>query len=290
MLRTWLKCFTPARQSKQQKLRAKNVRRARAKSQLLLERLEEREMPSAVSWIGGASGYWDNPANWSGNAVPTPAAQVSINTATQATITVQGGDAESINSLTIGGNDTLSIAGGSINVAANSTNGGTMTVSGGAATFAAGLANTGAITIAAGQNLTVAGAYTQAANATLSMPSNGVPTGPTTNMLADGDFESPANGGNGTTKPTGWTDWGTIYISNQYAYTGSQSVLSSGSNELVQTFSATPGATYTASVDAMMPSSAPLTGSEAAYLQVEFFDASGHAAGQAILPPMPLRH
>ncbi len=257
MLRNWFEWSNPTRHVKKRKFAAKDMRPARGKVRLFVEQLEERETPSAVSWIGGATGFWDVAANWSGNTVPTSADDVSINTAAAAAITIRAGDAESINSLTIGNNSTLSITGGSLSVAGT-------------------LSNTGAIIMATASSLTVAGAYSQAANATLSLPSNGVPNNPTTNLFANPDFESPVNGGNGSTLPTGWTDWNTAYLSTQYAYTGSQSLEGSGGgSEAYQTFSATPGASYTLSVDAMTPASNPLTGSEAAYIQVEFFNASG---------------
>ena len=79
------------------------------------------------------SGNWDTPGNWSGNAVPTSGANVAISTTAAATITIQAGDTVSINSLTAGSNDSLSITGGSLTIAATSTIGGNLNLSGGAA-------------------------------------------------------------------------------------------------------------------------------------------------------------
>src|SRR5277367_5462814 len=95
---------------------------------LHMQQLEDRQMLAAVSWNGGATGNWDVAANWSNNAVPTSTADVTISTTGSATVTIKSGDAESVHSLVIGSNDSLSFTGGSLTVAAGLTSGGTITV------------------------------------------------------------------------------------------------------------------------------------------------------------------
>ena len=157
---------------------------------LRFERLEDRNLLTADSWIGG-SGAWNQAANWS-DGLPTAASDVTINTPSAATITIQPREVDAVNSLTIGGNVTLSLPGG------------------------------------------------------------GDPSNPTSNLIAgNSDFESPT-ASNSTTHPANWGAWGSSYLSRQYAFLGSQSLVVSGSNSGVsQVFTVTPGASYTASVYAM---------------------------------------
>ncbi len=211
------------RRHKKRRRFAESPRLSLLRKFLRFEQLEEREVLTAVSWIGGAAGNWDVAANWSNNAVPASTTDVSINTSSSATITIKSGDVESVDSLVVGSLDSLSIAGGSL-------------------TTASSLTNSGTITVSAGFKLTVNGAYNQAANATLSMPGGGSTANPATNLATNSDFESPVIT-NSTTVPTGWGYWGTSYLSTQYAYTGSQSLLMSGASSGVEeTFAVTPGA------------------------------------------------
>ncbi len=109
-------------------------------------------------------------------------------------------------------------------------------------------------------------------NATLAMPGGGAPT----NLLANSDFESPVTT-NSTTPPATWTPWGASYLSSQYAYTGSQSLVASGANSgMDQPFTPTPGTSYTASIYAMMPATDPLTGNAAGFLELYFNDSSNN--------------
>ena len=87
-------------------------------------------------------------------------------------VTVTISSAVSVNSLTIGSSDSLSIASGSL-------------------TTAAALTDNGTITVAAGCNLSVGGSYIQGAGATLSMPGGGSVDNPTPNLATNSDFESP---------------------------------------------------------------------------------------------------
>ncbi len=100
------------------------------------------------------------------------------------------------------------------------------------------------------------------------MPGGGNPTNPTTNWIVNSDFESPVTT-NSTTSPATWWTWGSSYLSSQYAYTGSQSLVVSGANSgVTEQFPATPGNSYTASVYAMTPATNPLTGNAAGYLNL----------------------
>ena len=190
---------------------------------LIVQRLEGREMLSATAWLGG-SGLWSQAANWS-NGVPTASVAATVNPPSAATITIQPGETDAAQSLTL------------------------------------------------------------AAHATLSMPGGGDPSNPTSNWItADAGFESPA-AGNGTTRPSGWGYWGSAYLSTQYAYSGAQSLVVSGNNSgVTQSFTISPGASYTASVYAMMPAGNPLTGGIVAEMQVLFFDASNNQIS-AYSPP-----
>ncbi len=220
------------------------------------ELLEDRWMLTAVSWIGGAAGNWDVAANWSNDAIPASAADVTMSTVSSATITIKTGDVESVHSLTIGSMDALSIVGGSL-------------------TTALGLSNSGTVSVAAGCSLTVNGNYSQAAGATLSLPGGGSMANPTTNFVTNSAFESPV-AANTTTMPSSWGAWGSSYLSTQYAFTGAQSLRISGANSgVVESFAATPGASYTVSADAMTPASDPLTGNETGQMELLFFNSSG---------------
>ena len=103
---------------------------------LRFEVLEQRQLLSAVSWTGnGGNSNWDNPQNWNSQAIPGPGDDVTIDTgATAATVVIQAVNAESVNSLATGANDTLSITGGSLSVTANSTLSGALSMTGGSLT------------------------------------------------------------------------------------------------------------------------------------------------------------
>ena len=127
-----------------------------------------------------------------------------------------------------------------------------------------------------------AGSLAIAAGATLSMPGGGDPTKPTTNLLPNSDFESPV-ATNGTTLPDDWWQWGSTYLSTQYAYTGAQSVDVSGANSGIgQNFTVAPGDSYTASIYAMTPATDPLTGGGTVFLQVQFLNSSGTQVGSIV--------
>ncbi len=78
----------------------------------IVEPLERRMLLAAVFWDGGAAdGLWNSPNNWSNNAVPTAADDVTIDLAGTYTVTLSG-TAASVNSLNLGaasGTQTLAI-------------------------------------------------------------------------------------------------------------------------------------------------------------------------------------
>jgi fibronectin-binding autotransporter adhesin len=80
--------------------------------------LEPRDLFAAVSWDGGGGNFgWTTPDNWSNNALPTSADDVTIDIPAAITVTISSG-AQSINSLTCAEN--LTISGGSLTLAAPS--------------------------------------------------------------------------------------------------------------------------------------------------------------------------
>ncbi|MGD9723817.1 MAG: beta strand repeat-containing protein [Pirellulales bacterium] len=126
---------------------------------LRLEPLEARTVLAAVSWDGGGDGSnWSDPLNWSGNALPTSADDVTINVVGTITVTHSTGTT-TIRSLT--SDEHFSITGGSLTVStgASNVNGNfsisnlaTLIASGATATFTANAAAT-----IDGSNLTATG-------------------------------------------------------------------------------------------------------------------------------------
>ena len=88
---------------------------------------------AVIAWDGGPSGTgtdWSVAANWSGDVLPGAADDVIIDVPGSVTITHTSG-ADSINSLSLASNDTLSLSGGSLSIATASTLDGTLALSGG---------------------------------------------------------------------------------------------------------------------------------------------------------------
>ena len=133
---------------------------------LWMENLEDRLAPATIMWNAG-SGNWDDPTKWTGGNVPGPGDDAVIDTnATAATITILSSDAESVNSLTTGANDQLTISGGSLMIAATSNLAGALSMTDGSLT----VTGTGALFKATGAT-TIPGASLYAlAGATLSLP------------------------------------------------------------------------------------------------------------------------
>lgn len=130
-LLSWLQSLRVSRTNRTARRRCFVSRPARLRRiRLGVEILEDRTVPSTLTWVGGASGDWDNPVNWSSGKVPGAADDVVINTA-NATITHKYGSIESIHSLTTGSTDTLNWSAGSLYISSASTLQGALNLSGG---------------------------------------------------------------------------------------------------------------------------------------------------------------
>src|SRR5262245_19436199 len=177
-----------------------------------LETLQDRVLPSTVSWVSSTSGKWTTGTNWSSGAAPAAGDDVVINQSAAVTVTLDV--STSIHSLSLTG-ATLNVTGGTLAVAADSSNAGSLQVQPGA-------------------HVSFAGSYSQSAAGSLTLPAAGLTTGVGTNLLTNSGFESPS----GTTAPpNGWPSWGTSNVSTQYAHTGSQSLQESGPNSgVLQSF------------------------------------------------------
>ena len=113
------------------------------------------------------SGDWDNPANWSTGVVPTGFDDGTIATVGVVTATHASGTAETVDSLLIGGNDTVVFTSGSLSLSSDLVNSGTLAFDSagpGGGTLAVGgtLANSGTLAIGnggitAGVTVTAAG-------------------------------------------------------------------------------------------------------------------------------------
>jgi hypothetical protein len=255
-----------------------------------IEPLEQRFLLSTVSWIGG-SGSWSTGSNWSSGSVPTSANIVVINQPGNIQVTLTGN--ASVGSLNVTG-DTLIVSSGTLSIATNSSlnAASSLTLTGATLTTAAGatLTNSGSISVSTGSDLNVGGAYSQSTTGVLTLASGALSSGVGTNLLSNGDFEAPSAGGSTTTVPNVWGDWGPpsgqSYVSSQYAFTGLQSLVESGSNSGVnQSFSVTSGVSYTVSVYAMTPTK--LVGQALGVLNVLFYDANNNqlngSVGEAVL-------
>lgn len=118
--------------SRGQRTAGQPSRRGRQRvKRLALQSLEPRHPLTAVAWMNPAGGAWDVGSNWSTGSVPSPGDEVTIDTASALTITIQSSDSISVNSVTSGANDTLSFSGGSLTVAAASALNGPLTMTGG---------------------------------------------------------------------------------------------------------------------------------------------------------------
>jgi len=236
---------------------------------------------STVSWSATGSGLWSTAADWSTGVVPQPGDDVLINEpGNNLQVSLTGSTA--VNSIAVTG-DTLAVSGGTLSVAASSSIGasGILTLSNATLSVATGatLTNSGSITVNPGSQLNAGSAYSATSTGTLTLPSGTQTTGVETNLLGNPGFEAPSTSGS-TTPPSVWGQWGNAYVSTQYAHSGTQSLLESGSNSGVyQSFSVNPNVSYSASVFALTPASAQLTGEQGAFLQIVFVDANGNTIG-----------
>jgi hypothetical protein len=123
------------------KRRPANGRRLR----LFLEALENRTVlsTSTVTWTSATGGDWNNPANWSGDAVPYATQDAMINIAVNGPITIDSPDvAHSLTDTTA----SLDITGGSLSLAASSSVSQNVTISGGTLTGSGTLTVNGLLT------------------------------------------------------------------------------------------------------------------------------------------------
>src|SRR5262245_55719645 len=138
-LKSWLRTGSKSNSSGSRVRPRPSAQKARrGVRRLSLEALEDRLAPAAVSWTGNAGTLnWSDAGNWSNNAVPTSADDVTINKAGVGTITIGASTSAAVLSL----NDTtarLAVSGGR-SVATAATFGQNVTVAAGATlTVAAG--------------------------------------------------------------------------------------------------------------------------------------------------------
>ncbi len=95
---------------------------------LRFELLEDRRVLATIMWSATSSGDWGIAGNWSSKTLPGSGDAVVISTATPQTITISSKDLESVQSVTVGSQDTLLITGGSLTTSENLSNSGTITV------------------------------------------------------------------------------------------------------------------------------------------------------------------
>ena len=153
--------------------------------------MESRVQLSAVLWTGdGVDNNWDNPANWSTNALPGSGDDVTIDIA--ANVVHSDAVTDSINSLT--STQPLTISGGTLSIASASSTSGPLNVMGGkvevqSGTFSmqgGGTDSGGSFAIGAGAALDFAGstAFSLDDATTFSGAGNLIKDGPTTLTLA----------------------------------------------------------------------------------------------------------
>ena len=104
----------------------------------LLELLEERTLPSTVTWISTKDGFWDVPTNWQDdqgvNRIPTSADNVTI-AQPGVTVTIRSGS-QAAN--TLHSSDALVLSGGSLTLTTDSEIDGNLTIGSGTTTRAWG--------------------------------------------------------------------------------------------------------------------------------------------------------
>jgi hypothetical protein len=120
-------------------------RKPRLMTRLAFDRLEDRTLPSTVTWINPSGGDWDTGSNWSTGTLPGAADDAVINTLNAgATVTHALGNADAINSLT--SQAPLDISAGFLSVANASTLNSNLTIDGGTLTGPGNVVVTGLFT------------------------------------------------------------------------------------------------------------------------------------------------
>jgi hypothetical protein len=119
---------------------------------------------SSITWTNTTSGNWNTGSNWSGGAEPGAADDVTISTSQAITVTYSTGN-DAVLSLYTGGNDTLSVTGGKLQVNGNSSlygavsqTNGSLILAGGRAFMNSGLQQAGGTVDIASGYLTIGGA------------------------------------------------------------------------------------------------------------------------------------
>src|SRR6516162_9535841 len=114
---SWLRGFLKSRSKRSDRATPKRYRPA-WRRWLHLEVLEDRILPSTVTWINLAGGGWDTAGNWRDdqgiNRLPGPNDDAVINVAGNVTITHSQNVTDTIKSLTA--SDPLTLSGGTLNV------------------------------------------------------------------------------------------------------------------------------------------------------------------------------
>src|SRR5579884_3602341 len=107
--------FPSARPFGKPRTEQRRSRKARPNRRLLLEALEDRVLPSTVTWVASGGGDWGTAANWS-PGLPGPADDVVIPALSGATITHSTGT-DTVHSITSG--STIALTGGTLTVNGN---------------------------------------------------------------------------------------------------------------------------------------------------------------------------
>ena len=115
LVRTLRDRFTPWR------LPARKRRPGR-RSRLKVEALDDRTVPSTVTWTNPSGGDWDTGANWSGGTVPGAADDAVISQPGAITITHAQNVADAVHSIMA--TDPLTLSAGSLAVSATLTGSG----------------------------------------------------------------------------------------------------------------------------------------------------------------------
>src|SRR5262245_5484713 len=132
---------------------------------LFVERLEDRTVPAAVFWDGGGDGVnWGSAANWSNDLLPTAADDVTINA--PPAVTVQVGSFVTATCHSLQSQNSLTLSGGPLTIAALSSINGTLTLTSPFSTLTANGDLTvtnlthGNGTVTGPANVTITGAWT----------------------------------------------------------------------------------------------------------------------------------
>jgi hypothetical protein len=141
----------------------------RGKRLRVVEGLEDRALPSTVTWTNSAGGDWDTPSNWDANRVPIATDDAVINFA-NITVTHSSSAADSANSLTSQAaialsagslsltnaslvNNALNISGGTLTNSGNTIVNGSLTWGNGTLSGSGSLTANGGMTITGGDTL-----------------------------------------------------------------------------------------------------------------------------------------